>query len=238
MGAIFKRELKSYFVTPLGYIFLAVFLGASGFAFSMLTVINAIGGQQADTGTYFTIVMFSFIILLPILTMKSFSEERRTRTEQLVLTSRVSLPAMVMGKFLAAYAVFGIGMLVSCLYFVILGVYGKPNGARIFGSVLAVFLVAAAFIAIGLFVSSLTENQFVAVVGTMGILLVFMVISFLSNFINNTAIKSILSWVSVYARYANFTNGIFDFSALLYYASLAFVFLFLTVRVYESRRWK
>ena len=92
MGAIFKRELRSYFTTPLGYVFVGVFLALSGFAYSMLTLIYSIGGQDADISTYFIILIFSFIILMPILTMKSFAEERRSRTEQLLLTSKVSLP--------------------------------------------------------------------------------------------------------------------------------------------------
>ena len=203
----------------------------------MLTVVYSVGGQASDVNTYFTILMFSFVVLLPILTMRSFAEERRTRTEQLLLTSRVSLPGMVMGKFFAAYGVFAVAMLASCLYFIVLGKYGSPNGARLFGSVLAVFLIAAAFIAIGLFVSSLTENQLVAAVGTMAILLFFLVISFAASYIDSPTVRSILGWVSVYSRYSNFANGIFDFSSLLYYISITFAFLFGTVRVYESRRW-
>ena len=237
MFAIYKRELRSYFVTPLGYVFIAVFLAAAGFAFSILTIFNSLTGSQADTDTYFTIIIFSFAILLPLLTRTSFSEERRTRTEQLLLTSRVSLPGMVAGKFFAAYSVFGIAMLASCLFFTVLGRYGSPNGARIFGSVLAVFLVGAAFIAIGLFVSSLTENQLVAAVGTIAIMLFFLVIGFLAGYVNSPALRAVLGWVSVYSRFSNFRNGIFDFSALFYYLSLCFVFLFGTVRVFESRRW-
>ena len=237
MGAIFKRELRSYFVTPLGYVFIGVFLAAAGFLFSMLTLIYSVGGETADVSTYFTVLMFSFIVLIPLLTMKTFAEERRSRTEQLVLTSRVTLPGLVMGKFLAAYCVFGIAMLSSCLFFTVLGRYGTPNAARLFGSVVALFLVGAAFVAVGIFISSLTENQLVAAIGTMAVLLVFLVISFVGSYVDNEAVRSVLNWVSVYSRYVNFTNGIFDFSALLYYASICFAFLFGTVRVYESRRW-
>ena len=237
MGSVYKRELASYFVTPLGYIFIGVFLAVSGFAFSMLTMIYSVGGSNYDLTTYFTILMFAFVVLLPFLTMKSFAEERRTRTEQLLLTSRLSLPGMVMGKFFAAYTVFGASMLLSCLYFVVLGKYGSPNGAQIFGSVVAIFLVGAAFLAVGIFISSLTENQFVAAVGTIAVLLVFMALGFLNSYVDNSALKAVISWVSIYSRYGNFTNGIFDFSAILYYFSVCFVFLFGTVRVYESRRW-
>lgn len=237
MGAIFKRELRSYFTTPLGYVFIGVFLAATGFAYSMLTLVYSVGGEDADMSTYFTILIFSFIVLMPILTMKSFAEERRTRTEQLLLTSKVSLPGLVMGKFLAAYSVFAIAMLLSCTYFSTLGMYGSPNNARIFGSVIAAMLVAAAFISIGIFISALTESQLVAAIGTIAVLLFFMILSFANSFIDNAAIREVLNWLSVFSRYSAFTAGFFDFSALLYYASLCFAFLFATVRVYESRRW-
>ena len=237
MFAIYKRELRSYFVTPLGYVFIAVFLAAAGFAFSILVIFNALTSGRSDVDTYFTVVIFSFAILLPLLTMKSFADERRTRTEQLLLTSRVSLPGMVMGKFFAAYTVFGAAMLASCLFFTVLGRYGSPNGARIFGSVLAVFLVGGAFIAIGLFVSSLTENQLVAAVGTIAVMLFFLFVGFLSSYVSSPALRAVLGWVSVYSRFQNFTSGIFDPAAIIYYLSLCFVFLFGTVRVFESRRW-
>lgn len=237
MGAIFKRELRSYFTTPLGYVFVGVFLALSGFAYSMLTLVYSIGGQDADISTYFIILIFSFIILMPILTMKSFAEERRSRTEQLLLTSKVSLPGLVMGKFLAAYSVFAIAMLLSCTYFTTLGMYGSPNNARIFGSVIAAMLVAAAFISVGLFISALTESQLVACIGTIAVLLFFMVANFANGFIDSAVIRAVLNWVSVFSRFSGFTSGFFDFSALLYYASISFAFLFATVRVYESRRW-
>lgn len=237
MGAIFKRELRSYFTTPLGYVFVGVFLAVAGFAYSMLTLIYSVGGEDADMSTYFTILIFSFIVLVPILTMRSFAEERRTRTEQLLLTSKVSLPGLVMGKFFAAYSVFAIAFLLSCTYFCTLGMYGTPNNARIFGSVIAAMLVAAAFIAIGIFISSLTESQLVAAIGTIAVLVLFMIITFANGFIDSPLLREIFNWVSVFSRYTAFTAGFFDFSALLYYASLCFVFLFATVRVYESRRW-
>ena len=237
MGAVYKRELTSYFVTPLGYVFIGVFLAVAGFAFSMLTMIYSVAGQAYNLTSYFTAVMFALAVLLPLLTMKTFAEERRSRTEQLLLTSRLSLPGMVMGKFFAAYTVFGGAMLLSCLYFTVLGKYGSPNGAQIFGSVVAIFLIGAAFTAIGVFVSSLTSNQFAAAVGTIALLLVFMAIGFVNSYIDNAALKAVLGWISIYSRYGNYTNGIFDFSALLYYFSICFVFLFGTVRVYESRRW-
>jgi ABC-2 type transport system permease protein len=102
---------------------------------------------------------------------------------------------------------------------------------------LAVLLIGAAFIAIGIFVSSLTENQFVSAIGTIVLMGSFLVIGMLNSAIPFAPVREVLSWLSVYSRYGNFTRGYLDFGALLYYTSISFVFLFLTVRIYEKRRW-
>lgn len=234
MLAIYKRELRSYFVSPIGYIFVAVFLAASGLIFSYTTLQQ---GQNSSVATYFSLLLFAYIIVLPLLTMKLFADEKKSRTEQLLLTSPVSLMGMVCAKFLAAYTVFGATYLVSCLSFLALYQYGNPNPAILLGSSLAILLAGAACIAIGVFISSLTENQLVAALLTMGVIVLFVATSAFNNFIDNAVIRQILSWVSILERLSNFAYGFFDVQALVYYASITFVFLFLTVRVYDKRRW-
>lgn len=238
MGAIFKKELRSYFTSPVGYVYIAAFLAISGFAFSMLTVQYGASGSDYDLTTYFTIIMFVFSILVPLLTMKIFADERRMKTEQLLLTAPVSLPGMVAAKFLAAYIMFAGTFLVSCLDFYVLFKYGEPQPGVLFGYVVSILLLGGAFVAIGVFVSALTENQITAAVVTIGILLLMLSINFLNSYIDVTWLRVVLNWISIYGRFSNFTYGIFDFSALLYYASIIVVFLFLTVRVYEKRRWE
>ena len=233
MFAIYKREMRSYFTTPIGYVFIAVFLAASGFSFALTTL----QVQSSDVSLYFQILMFAYIVILPLLTMKTFAEERRTRTEQLLLTAPVSLPGMVMAKFFAAFTMFLGTLLVSSLYFYPMSLYGDVNWARAWGSLIAMVLIGMTFIAIGIFVSSLTENQFTASIGTIGILLSLMIIAMLNNIIDSYAVRLVLDWVSIYSRYMNFTYGIFDFGAVVYYASICVVFLFLSVRVFEKRRW-
>ena len=237
MSAIYKREMRAYFTTGLGYVFFAVFLAITGFAFSMFTLQYAAGGQNIDLSMYFLIVTFALVVLLPLLTMKSFAEEKKSKTEQLLLTSPVSLIGMVAAKFFAAFTVFAGALAVSSLYFIVVGIYGEPNLGSIFSNLLGVLLIGAAFIAVGIFLSALTENQLVAAVSTIAVLILMMAVSMLNSFIDSEVIRSVLSWISVYSRFTNFTYGLFDFSALLYYASLCFAFLFLTVRVYEKRRW-
>ena len=234
MLAIYKRELRSYFVSPIGYIFVAIFLIASGLLFSYCTLH---AGANSSTATYFSLLMYVFIIVLPLLTMKLFADEKKMRTEALLLTSPVSLMGMVAAKFLAAYTVFATTFLISCLDFLVLYQYGTPNPAILFGSALAILLVGAAGIAIGVFISSLTENQLIAALGTMAIIVFFVLTSLLNGYIDNAYIRAVINWVSIMERFTNFTSGIFDFNAIVYYLSLSFVFLFLTVRVYDKRRW-
>ena len=234
MKAIYKKELLSYFITPAGYVFLAIFLAINGILFSMMTLL---AGSGSSVEGYFTFLVFSFVVVMPILTMKVFSEERKTKTEQLLLTSPVSLFSIVLGKFLASFTVFAGGILASCFNFVVLYQYGTPNGAVIFSSVICLLLIGGACIAIGVFISSLTENQFVACIVTMAILLAFVGISLLESGVSSTFLRTIMSWVSILTRYTNFSFGIFDIPALIYYMSISFVFLFLTVRVLEKRRW-
>ncbi len=243
MLAIYKRELRSYFTSPIGYIYIAVYLAVSGFLFSMNTVQAALSGDT-DLGAYFTFLIFIFSIIIPLLTMKSMSEERKLKTEQLLLTSPVSLPAMVAAKFCAAYTMFAATYLVSCLDFYVLFRYQPdalvlPNlAATLLGYSIALLLLGAAFISIGIFVSSLTENQIVAVMGTLAILMFALLCNFLNSYIDVYAVRAVLNWISIYSRFTNFTYGVFDFAAVLYYASISFVFLFLTVRIYEKRKWE
>ena len=233
MLAIYKREMRSYFTTPIGYVFVAVFLALSAVVFTYTTLYSL----SADTTAYFTVMLFSFVILLPLLTMKTFSEERKMKTEQLLLTSPVSLTGMVMAKFLAAFTMFFGCILLSSLNFIILYTHAQPNTAVILGNLLALILVGMAFLAIGIFVSALTESQLAASVITVSALLVLMVIGLANSIIELPWLRFILSGLSVFSRFQNFTNGIFDVAAVIYYISLAAVFLFLTVRVYDRRRF-
>ena len=233
MLAIYKKEMRTYFTTPLGYVFLAVFLAVSGFLFAFSTFQT----QTSDVSGYFQLMIFGYIVIIPLLTMRSFAEERRTRTEQLLMTSPVTIPAMVFAKFLAAFTMFGGTVLLSCLYYLPLFGYGEPNVGRAVGCLIAMLLLGMCFIAVGIFVSTLTESTVNASIGTMAILLVFVVAAIFNNLIDSYLIRSVLSWISVYSRYVNFTYGIFDIAAVVYYLSITGIFLFLAVRVYERRRY-
>ena len=234
MLAIYKRELRSYFVGVIGYVFLVIYLAIAGILFSYTTMFS----MSADVTNYFTLMLVFSGIALPLLTMKSFSEERKTKTEQLVLTAPVSLPSMVLGKFLASYTVFGGATLLTSLYFLFLIPYAKLKFAVLFGNLIALLLVGMVFIAIGIFVSALTENQLSAAIGTIAIILGFLGIGLINSLIPTSyAIRYVFDALSIFTRFQSFVNGYFEFASVIYYLSVSGIFLWLTIRVYDRRRF-
>jgi ABC-2 type transport system permease protein len=243
MIAIFKREMRAYFTTSIGYIFLATALALSAIALGLTTLLV----KSSDTGMYFSFLLFVMMIILPVLTMRTFSEEKKAKTEQLLLTAPISTTQMVLGKFFSAFCMLLIFLVVNCINFIPLFTYADttsspvtafpPNVSMILGNIFAIILVGMCFIAVGIFVSSLTDNQFTAVIGTVAILAAFLGVAMLNSVVDFYPVRVVLSFFSIYSRYSNFTYGIFDYAALIYYISVTFVFLFLTVRVYERRRW-
>ncbi len=234
MLAIYLRELKSYFLTPIGYIFCGMFLVVSGLVFAQTTLFEQ---STSSIGEYFLWMMVIFAILIPLLTMKLLSEDRKTRTEQILLTSPVSIFGIVMGKYLAALTVFGTTFVVNSFNFVLLFKYGTPNAVSIFMNILGIFLLGAAFVAIGLLLSSITENQLIAAVSAMGVNVSMLLISLIADSVESTFLRTVVKWFSVIDRFTPFTNQMLDVSAIIYYISLAAVAIFLTTRVIEKRRW-
>lgn len=246
MFAIYKKELRSYFLNAIGYVYIGIFLAVSGLACCYTTLI----AKSYDTSLYFTILIMTFTVLIPLLTMKLFSEEKKLRTEQMLLTAPVSIWGMVLGKFFAAFTLFAAGVLVSCVNFFPLAAYANaeqiadaydspvgPVLPVIAASILGILLIGAAFIAIGMFISSLTENQLAAAIITVAIIFGMLVLNLINNYIEVYAIRFVISWICFMSRFSYFSEGMLDPSALLYYISFAGVFLLLTVRVYDKRRW-
>lgn len=246
MFAVYKKELRSYFLNAIGYVYVGVFLAVS----ALLCCFTTLSAATYDTTSYFTYIIFSFIVMIPLLTMKLFSEEKKLRTEQLLLTAPVSIWGMVLGKFLAAFTLFFGTVLVSCINFFPLYVYANaeglndayasavgPVGVSILCCTVGIVLIGAAFIAIGMFVSSLTENQLAAAIITVAIIVTMLLLNLINGSIENYAVRFVIDWICFVSRFAPFASGMFDPSALLYYLSITAVFLLLTVRVYDKRRW-
>ena len=234
MLAILKKELRSYFTGVVGYVFLVIYLLTAGIVFAYTTLYSMSG----DVTSFYLVMLLFSAIILPLLTMKSFSEERRTKTEQLLLTSPVSLVGMVVGKMLASYIMFAGATVVTSLYFLLLTPYTQLKGMVLIGNVLALLLVGFVFISIGLFVSALSENQLSAAIGTIAIIVGFLAIGLLGSLVpSEYAIRSVLDALSIFRRFQTFTSGYFDLSTLIYYLSVGTIFLWLTVRVFDRRRY-
>lgn len=233
MFAIFKRELRAYFTSPLGYVFLAIFYAFSGLFF----YIFALSVGSTDISSVFLMMFMVLMIFVPLLTMRLLSEDKKQKTDQLTLTAPVSLLSIVMGKFLAAYAIFAIGVAVMPVYGFVMSTFATVSWLTIWGNTVGLLLLGGIFVSIGLFVSSLTENQMIAAIGGFFINLMILLMNTLTSALPSGFFRDVLSSISVYSRYSQITNGIFSLSSLIFFISVIFIFLFLTVRVLEKRRW-
>lgn len=295
MLAIYKKELRSYFTSMIGWVFIAFMLVLVGLYFMVYNLLN---GYTNFSYVFQGVQMFFVFLLVPVLTMRIVAEENRQKTDQLLYTAPVSISKIIMGKYLALITLFGLAMLVVCTYPLILSglVKGAATGtesvdfAIAYGSALGFFLLGSAYIAIGLFISSLTESQVIAAVAS-GVIMIFtylmsslasllpsghafsfwflavlvaalafglhmwihngwmaaligliVEIALTVTFILNTEafdgiLRKSLEAVSIIERYDNFTLGIFDVSALIYYLSVCFLFVFITIQRIRKKRW-
>lgn len=239
MWAVFKRETASFFLSPIGFVYLCIFVFLSGFFFTMSILPQSPelmpAVNYADTlGT----MTFTLLFVIPILTMRLLSEERKNGTDLLLLTSPVSLTGIVTGKYLAAIFEFLVGLVITIIYPVILSFFTKVDASVIFTGYVGYFLVGASFIAIGLFASSLSKNQIVSAILSFCFLLVIWVLEAAKALLNlSESGQKILDSFLVLKKYDEFSSGLFDFGAVIFFISLIFVFLFLTYRSMEKRRW-
>lgn len=233
MGAIFRREFNAFFTSPIAYIFLGVFFVMSGFFFVNTNIIYRITDMSDVFSQMFLIILF----LIPLMTMKLFSEERRQKTEQGLLTAPVSITSIVCGKYFAALALYTIGISIFLLYALVIEYLKEAQWATVISNVVALWLLGAAFIAVTLFVSTFTENQIVAaILGFLSLMFLYL-LDAVSYTVKNEFVSDILDSLSFYQRYSEFVNGIFNLSSVLFYISVAVLFNFLSVRSFERRRW-
>lgn len=237
MTAIIKREISSYFTTPLGYVFLGVFFAFSGLFLWM----NCLSSGNADMAGVFTLMFFIILIIIPVLTMRTFAEERRQNADRLTLSSPVSLFGIVLGKFLAAFFVYFCAALVMLIYAVFLAAaVGKSgsefNWAAFWGNFAAMLLIGAVFTAIDIFISSLTDNQMIAALGSIGANIAVCSFDIVSGYVSDENFKKVIDFLSVFGKYSEFTGGIFSLASVVFFLSLTGMFIFLAARVLERRR--
>ncbi len=250
--AIWQREMKAYFVSPIAYVVLTVFLFLSGFFFyGILSAVVQNTMMQAQMGqgmqpidvpgivsrSFFGTMSVVLLFMIPMLTMGLFAEEKKRGTIELLLTTPVGNFQAMMGKYLASLSFLLIMFLSSGITVSALFIYGQPEWKPILGGFLGLILYGAALLAIGLFISTLTENQIVAVVITFGLILVLWLIESMSVGAQGVA-KDVLSYLSVIGHLDDFIKGVLDTSHIIFYVTFAFVGLFLTYRSLESMRWK
>jgi len=250
--AIYKKEVKTYFTSPIAYVAITVFLVLVGFFFySLIWWFNSQSLQMARYPDYlqqininqmvysplFNNISIILLLMIPLLTMRLFSEEKKIKTDELLYTSPISINQIILGKYFASLFVLLVMLLLTGILSIFTFVYGNPEIAPILSGYLGLFLMGAAFMAVGIFFSSLTENQIVSAILTFGTLLLFWILSWASASAAGMW-KDVLNYLSIFQHFDDMTKGILDTTDVIYYLSFIFFGLFLTHSFIQSRRWR
>jgi ABC-2 type transport system permease protein len=250
---IFKRECKAYFYSPIAYAILTIFLVVTGYFFYSNVLFYSLMSFQMMQSPYlaeqlnmtdgiirplFSNVSVILLLLTPVLTMRLFAEEKKSGTIELLLTYPVTDSAVVLGKFLACLFVFLVMLALTVPCPLLLSWYGTPELGPLFSGYLGLLLLGAAFIALGLFISALTENQIIAAAAGFGILLLFWVIGWSAQFTGET-VGNVLRQISLLEHFVDsFAKGVIDTTDVAYYLVFTIFCIFLTLRSLESWKWR
>jgi len=250
--AICKKEIKTYFTSPIAYVAITVFLVLIGFFFySLIWWFNSQSLQMAQNPSYYQQLNINqmvysplfhnmsiiLLLMVPLLTMRLFSEEKRRQTDELLFTSPISVNQIILGKYFASLFVLLVMLFLTGIFSIFVFAYGNPEPAPILNGYLGLFLMGAAFISAGIFFSSLTENQIVSAILTFGTLLLFWILNW-ASYSAGGMWKSVLNYLSFFQHFDDMTRGILDTTDIVYYISFIFLGLFLTHSVIQSRRWR
>ena len=244
---ILKREMKSYFASPLAYIVIVVFqvisatfffLYLKGFLNFQLDPAYSLNVGEFNMNSlvlvpYFETIRLVLLLVIPLITMRLIADERRNYTAELLFTAPISVRSVVIGKFVAALFLLAIMLALSAINIMILMFHGSPDSGLIISGYLGLMLLGATFLSIGMFASSLTDNQLIAAVLSLGILLLLWLIGSLS-----VSSGSLLGYVSVINHFDSFGKGYLDLKDLIYYLSLIYLGLYLSYTAIDSERWR
>ncbi|MDR0730924.1 MAG: ABC transporter permease [Treponema sp.] len=233
MTAVLKREFKAYFYTPLGYVFIGAYWLFTGFFFFNYNLYGNSGDLRLLFNTLFTVTLF----LVPILTMRLLSEDRKMKTDLVFLMSPLSGAAVIAGKYLAALCVYLLAMSGVLAVSLVVEAVGGAEWSVIIGHFMGLFLLGSALIAIGLFISALTENQIIAAVGGYCVGFLLMLLDGVALILSENSLAGVLKVLSFNTRYEYFTLGILGIDHIVYFISISAFFVFLTVTRFEKRRW-
>jgi len=232
MLAVYKRELKAYFTNPLGYVVLAIML-----FFLSINFMTLLANNYGNISYLFFMVNTYTMLIPPLITMRLFSEEKKQKTDQLLFTAPVSITKIVLGKYLAAFTLFAICYAVTIIYEIIFGALTQVNVLMYLSSLLGTALIGLSLIAIGTFISSVTESQIIAAILGLIASITIMMFDSIGSVFGSSLLSTLFSTLSFATRYNTFNSGIIDFSNIVYFLSISVLFVFLTIRVHEKKRW-
>ena len=249
--AIAQKELRSYFASPIGYIVIGFFALLYGFFYwvylsyfvqQSMQMMQMQGPQAMNVNQQLIRpllqnVTILVLFLMPMVTMRTYAEEKRSGTIELLLTSPVTDFQIIMGKFLGAVALYVIMLAVTLVHLALLFIYGNPEWKPIFTAYIGLLLLGSCFISLGLLISSLTKNQIVAGMVTFAVFLFLWVITWVGSF-GGPTFDSVTNYLSIIEHYDDFSKGIIDTSHLIYYLSFITFGLFLTAKSVDSERWR
>ncbi|MCL2844571.1 MAG: ABC transporter permease [Chitinivibrionia bacterium] len=232
---IFAKELKTYFISPIAYIFMIVYLLLTNFLFFQTFFLN----NQAEMRSYFEFLPYIFLIFVPAITMRTWAEEKRNKTFELLLTLPLKDTQIVAGKFFAAIAFLAITLACSLTVPITIAVIGNPDVGVIIGGYFGAILLGAAYISIGMWISSLTENQIVALIGSIVVILTLLMIGhpIVLSFVPSE-LAQIFSFIGLSGRFESIGRGVIDSRDIIYYVSVIAFFLYLNVQSLQSRKWE
>lgn len=248
---MFKKELLLYFTSPVAYVVFTIFLLIVGYFFYSIFAFFSMASMQAAMNPafardlnvtdgvmrpLFSNVSVILLLLMPIVTMRLFAEERKSGTIELLLTYPVRDGAVLIGKYLAAFALYGVMLAATLLYPAIVLYFARLEWGPLLTGYLGLVLLGGTFLAVGLLCSSLTENQIVAAISTFGVLLILWVINWSADFAGGLT-GTILSHLSIIEHFESFSRGVLDSRDVIYYVNFMILALFLTLRSLEARRW-
>ena len=233
--AITKKELKDYFNSPLAYIFISIFLVALSWLFFRSFFLQG----QVSMRYYFSLIPWLFLFLIPALTMRLWAEEKKLKTIEVLLTWPLKEYEAVLGKFLAGITFLAITLLLSLTIPITLSYLGELDWGIVIASYLGAWLLGAAFLAIGLFISSLTDNQIISFIISIAVYFtVFIIGEDLVLYVLPNFLVKIFQFFGLGYHFASISRGVLDSRDIIYYISLIFIFIYLNTRQIESRKWK
>lgn len=226
--------MQSYFYTPVGYVFMGVFLALA----SVMFFLSILRPRSSDLPVFLGQLGYLWMLLTPVLTMRLLAEERQKRTDQLLLTSPVSLPGIVLGKYLAAVTVMLLTVALTGFFVLIVAIYGRVYPSEMAVAYLGFILQGGAFIAIDLFLSACSGNQVTAAVAAFGANLALWMLDMLGSAVNWPSLADALDFFSLYARQEPFLMGQFSWASVVFDLSMAAAFLMMTIHALDSRRYR